>query len=696
MPTSVNLSPALSPLLAYRQFILYKLVPSKIEGKKDKLPVNPHTKEVCNAHDRAAWLDYDTVAGLELGNDYGIAFVFTHEDPFFFLDIDNCQNDDGSWKEIATELCTRLSGAAVEVSQSGKGLHIFGTTTPVQHGCKNKENKLELYSADRFVALTDLNTIGNAATDCTEALQKIIDDYFTKSEQNVIGWRDTHVDEANPIVSDDELIAKAMNAKSAGSVFGNKASFKDLWTNNESQLHLAYPSFKEEDPYDRSAADAALAQMLAFWTGKNHARIWNIMWQSQLVRDKWHPDNHKHYLTNTVINSVNNQVNVYGSKSVSQQSLATPILDPTDITTTSVLNKLRDLSVTRRIVEMEKNLQNDVYIFEGMALKGQITLFFAKPGTGKTLLFMHFIIDSIIKGTIKNSNLFYINADDSYKGLFTKGKMAEKHGFEMISPAESGISPGDILNMLDELSNTDDASEIIIILDTLKKFTDLMNKKNQSDFYNVLRKLVAKNATVIIAGHTNKYPDEEGNLIYEGTSDTMNDIDCAYSINLMTPSEGDVVVEFRRVKSRGDVVSTVSYGYKRVIGMSYYDIVDSVCKLNEQASSLVSEQNKIQEKLNKYESEKLFVQRILNNGPLIQSEIVKIYMLNSKDANEVHHGLACEFSKSSLLRALPLLTNIAWTATRNRDNNALTYEFLNSSLVEIQEPINNVLQPGVI
>jgi archaellum biogenesis ATPase FlaH len=274
--------------------------------------------------------------------------------------------------------------------------------------------------------------------------------------------------------------------------------------------------------------------------------------------------------------------------------------------------------------------------------------------------------------------------------------MAEQNGFEMISPAESGILPSDVLLMLDELSQTDDAAEIIIILDTLKKFTDLMNKKIQSEFYNILRKLVAKNATVIIAGHTNKYPDEHGNLVYEGTSDTMNDIDCAYSINLMTPSEGDVVVEFRRVKSRGDVVSAVSYGYRRVTGMSYYDIVDSVCKLNEQESSLVSEQNKVQEKLNKYESEKLFVQHILNNGPLIQSDIVKIYTQNSNDANEVHHGLVCEFSKSSLMRALSALTNIAWTTTRNRENNALTYELLNSSFVEIQRPINNVIKPGAI
>jgi P4 family phage/plasmid primase-like protien len=317
------ISSALMPLLSYNQFILYKLVPSKThEGKFDKLPVNPTTLAVSTAHDRGAWLSYDECKATltRLDDSYGVAFVFSHDDPFFFLDIDNCLQDDGSWNAIATELCSRLPEAAKEISQSGRGLHIFGVTSPVHHGCKNKDLGIELYTSDRFVALTDVNTMGNAAVDCTAQLQSIIDDHFTKSEQNLIGWRDTPVPEANPIESDDALIEKALNSKSAAGVFGNKATFRDLWFNDEAKLAQCYASFKPEDPYDRSSADAALAQMLAFWTGKNHNRMWNLMWQSQLVRDKWHPDNHKNYLTNTIMNAVGNQVNVYGKNQFDNKS----------------------------------------------------------------------------------------------------------------------------------------------------------------------------------------------------------------------------------------------------------------------------------------------------------------------------------------------------------------------------------------
>ncbi|WP_396126770.1 phage NrS-1 polymerase family protein [Acidicapsa ligni] len=71
-------------------------------------------------------------------------------------------------------------------------------------------------------------------------------------------------------------------------------------------LALAYP-----DPargYDASAADSAIAQHLAFWTGKNCERIRNIMYQSKLVRDKWERED---YLPRTILGVVARQVDVF-------------------------------------------------------------------------------------------------------------------------------------------------------------------------------------------------------------------------------------------------------------------------------------------------------------------------------------------------------------------------------------------------
>jgi len=311
----MNISPALLPLTFYRQFILYKLVPSKTRpGKTDKLPVNPNTMQVADAYDQSAWCDYQTVAKMEkdLGPEYGIGFVFTEADPFFFLDIDNCLVN-GRWSDIANYLVAALPGAAIEVSQSGKGLHIIGICSPIIHGCKNATFGLEMYTKDRFVALTDLRTVGDAATDCTLALQLIVQRYFPPgAETTPEDWRDVAVPEWAGPESDDELIARMLKSKSAGSVFGNKASFSDLWTNNEQVLATAYPSLNAVDPYDQSSADMALAQNLAFWTGKNHARIHRLMLMSGLIRDKW--VKHKKYLGITITRAVNQQQDVYGKR----------------------------------------------------------------------------------------------------------------------------------------------------------------------------------------------------------------------------------------------------------------------------------------------------------------------------------------------------------------------------------------------
>ena len=341
----------------------------------------------------------------------------------------------------------------------------------------------------------------------------------------------------------------------------------------------------------------------------------------------------------------------------------------------SVLDRLRKLSATTRIEEMEKNLKNDFYIIDEMAIDGQITLFFAMPGTGKTLLFLWFIIKGIRSGKIDPANVFYINADDHYKGLLTKSRIAEKYGFNMISPAEAGVSPRDILLMLDELSASADAAGKIIFLDTLKKFADMMNKRSQADLYEILRRLVAKNSSVVIAGHANKHLDVDGNLVYEGTSDTLNDVDCMYAIYRMTEKDSDdVVVEFRNIKDRGDVISRVSYGFRHADGMNYYDMLDSVHRMESTEAAAYKRQLNIQATKNKYESELLYISDLLAAETLNQSQIIKRF----EDSN--HDGLAAEFSKRRLLEALDALTDITWTVKRSReDNNAKQFSLIDST-----------------
>lgn len=294
-----TLPPALAPFAAYRQFLCYALVPSQTKpGKFDKLPVSPHTGQVVTAHDPQHWTTADHACAVASGwgAGYGVAFTFTAQDPFFFIDLDNCF-DGANWSPLALKVAAMFPGAAMELSQSGRGMHIFGTGQAPAHGKKNAALGMEFYTELRFVALTGEGCVGNAATDCTAALHAVTAEYFPPgaTADGDFSLSDSPVPEWRGPEDDDDLIRRALMSRSASSVFGGRASFADLWQCNVEALGVAYPDANR--PYDASQADAALVSHLAFWTGRNGERIKRLMLRSGLVRDKWHRED---YLPRTI------------------------------------------------------------------------------------------------------------------------------------------------------------------------------------------------------------------------------------------------------------------------------------------------------------------------------------------------------------------------------------------------------------
>lgn len=310
----------------FRQFILYKTAPNMSRpGKTDKFPCD-HTGLVINAHDPQHWMDYATAAATVavFGEGWGIGFVFTENDDLWFLDIDGCLID-GQWSQLAVSLCQMFAGAYIEVSGSRTGLHIFGSGKPPAHKSRNQALGLEFYSSGRFVALTGTNAQGDAGADMSAVLPQLVEMYFKPDACTVadVEWADSPVAEWNGPADDEELIRRAMQSRSTASAFGNKASFSDLWLANDSVLNVAYP-----DPargYDASAADAALAQHLAFWTGKDCARIRRLMEQSSLVRDKWERED---YLPRTILGAVSRQVEVLQDKRPDARLMAPALTVP--------------------------------------------------------------------------------------------------------------------------------------------------------------------------------------------------------------------------------------------------------------------------------------------------------------------------------------------------------------------------------
>lgn len=335
-----SIPPALAGLASFPQFITYLLVPSsKRTGKTDKFPVDWKTGEVKNAHDPSIWTTFDNaIEQVRRGVGHGVGFVLTRDDPFFFVDIDGALKDNGEWSDTAKALCAAFPGAAVEVSSSGRGLHILGTgasAVPPDHGCKNGDLNLEFYTHSRFVALTGTQAVGDVNADMGVVLPWLSQWYFPIQERvrNEDGdeWTTHPRAEWRGPVDDAELLRRALQSKSSGAVFGGKASFADLWERNVSVLAVAYPD--DEREFDESDADAALASHLAFWTGCNMERMERLMRQSALARSKWDESRPKFetWLGLTVANAVAVQKDVCQDKEVQSPLAPLPTQDGVEI-----------------------------------------------------------------------------------------------------------------------------------------------------------------------------------------------------------------------------------------------------------------------------------------------------------------------------------------------------------------------------
>lgn len=298
-----QLPAALAAMAQYPQFVLYRLQPSDKPGKMDKLPVDWRTGQLPakGAGGSEIWTTFENAAAVAplYGDGCGVGFSFAASDPFWFIDIDGALQADGTWSPLAVELCSRMQGAAIEISQSNRGLHIFGTGVVPDHACKNVALGLELYHEGRFVALTGTGVVGDATLDCSAQLAQVVAQYFplatpatTPSE-----WTDAPCPEWRGPADDAELVRR-MLASTPANPFGTKAGIRELWGCVVPALAATYPSSTPGEAYDASSADAALATHLAWWTGRDCERIARLMRASGLKREKYDRED---YLPRTIL-----------------------------------------------------------------------------------------------------------------------------------------------------------------------------------------------------------------------------------------------------------------------------------------------------------------------------------------------------------------------------------------------------------
>ena len=96
---------------------------------------------------------------------------------------------------------------------------------------------------------------------------------------------------------------------------------------------------------------------------------------------------------------------------------------------------LRTMSINNDVDKMRQNAKGSIHIAGRMALAGQMTVFYASPNVGKTLITLKLIAEAIANEKA-GKHVYYLNLDDTYEGLITKADLGNRYGFQVISSDE--------------------------------------------------------------------------------------------------------------------------------------------------------------------------------------------------------------------------------------------------------------------
>jgi hypothetical protein len=247
----------------------------------------------------------------------------------------------------------------------------------------------------------------------------------------------------------------------------------------------------------------------------------------------------------------------------------------------------------------------------------------------------------------------------------------------MLAPNENGFKTDDFSNYLRQLIADDSARGVIIVLDTLKKFTDLMDKKKGTEFMRLAREFVSSGGTMIMLAHTNKNRGGDGKVVAGGTSDIGDDCDCAYTLDEVTSnSKTHKDVLFENFKSRGNVKKELLVTYALSDNPSianYHDLLDSV----QIADAGAAEQAKKDVAINaKLEKDAAAIEAITDG--IMQGEH-KVADLRKFAMNKDNYGISRRKFDDALDRYTgEKLSNSSLWRVQNGENNAKIYYLLST------------------
>ena len=299
-----------------RQWVMWRWAKREDEDKPTKPPYKPTSRflnrQKAKNNDPYTWTDFQSVCKPRLSDtpcfgvlpeDYddrgtecgcvfsGIGYVFSEDDPYCGIDLDDClyRDENGKiqikpWAQPIIDMLTPVAYA--EVSPSGNGIK-FWTRATLPEGIRHKAyivigaDAIEAYDRLRYFTVTGRGK--GVIADGRDAIDWLVEQHLTpeSAPQPLSNPQPTAPEQttqdtnsANRTLSADEVIAQIRKSK-------NRHQFDALMAGDIT------------DYGSQSEADMRLCYIIAFWT-QDPTVIDTIFRQSKLYRKKWEE---KHWST---------------------------------------------------------------------------------------------------------------------------------------------------------------------------------------------------------------------------------------------------------------------------------------------------------------------------------------------------------------------------------------------------------------
>lgn len=270
---------------AYKNWVAWRL--ETVGGRETKIPYSPMTGCKARSNDASTWSSMRRAAArVEAGGFNGIGFMLS-DSPYVCVDLDDCL--DGGEKEAWAAGIVAALGSYTEVSQSGRGLHIFGRAN-IERGRRNE--RIEVYPDKRFIAMTGNIYEGHSEIhDMQAALDALMREHFPADGETTT---------VKPPPADRKARTSDSKARASGSKASQTAAPKNLppaaaqaieRARKKDSAPLFAKLFDEGDTSgyaSESEADLALMNLLAFASDGDDAVMEEAFSASALGRrEKW-------------------------------------------------------------------------------------------------------------------------------------------------------------------------------------------------------------------------------------------------------------------------------------------------------------------------------------------------------------------------------------------------------------------------